>query len=68
MAKNRLPLKGIQLALRDQVTSAAIEMCREAEGPCIVQHYISRPHTLNGLKYDLRLYIVVTSVLKRHKK
>ena len=54
--------KGIQLALRDQVTSAAIEMCREAEGPCIVQHYISRPHTLNGLKYDLRLYIVVTSV------
>ena len=52
--------KGIILATRDQVQSKAIEMSQD--GPCIVQHYLSTPHTLNGLKYDLRLYVVITSV------
>ena len=28
----------------------------------IISEYISRPHLLGGYKYDLRLYVVVTSI------
>ncbi|KAL3156185.1 Tubulin polyglutamylase ttll5 [Trebouxia sp. C0010 RCD-2024] len=31
-----------------------------AEKACLVQHYVSNPHTINGLKYDLRVYALVT--------
>ena len=28
---------------------------------CVVSRYISNPHTINGLKYDLRVYVCVTN-------
>ena len=31
------------------------------QSPGVVSKYISNPHTLNGKKYDLRLYVCVTS-------
>ena len=30
--------------------------------PNIVQRYLHRPHLLNGYKYDVRLYVLVSSV------
>ena len=54
--------KGIVIAMRDQVRAQCVEMSRE--GPFIVQQYLTLPHTINGYKYDLRLYVVVTSVAR----
>ena len=54
--------KGIVIAMRDQVHAQCIEMSRD--GPFIVQQYLTLPHTINGFKYDLRLYVVVTSVAR----
>ena len=33
-----------------------------SERPLVVSHYIANPLTINGLKFDLRLYVCLTSI------
>ena len=60
---------GIQLAEAEQVlekSSAMTEGLRQAgkSGNVVVQHYIATPHLFSGgLKYDMRLYVLVTSIV-----
>lgn len=48
--------KGIYLTNR----SSDIEKHKDAQ--MIVSHYVSNPLTINGLKFDLRIYVAITSL------
>jgi hypothetical protein len=53
--------KGIELCFgRTAVHDAAQNMARN--GPCIAQRYLPAPLTLRGMKWDARIYCVLTSV------
>ena len=53
--------KGIELRFgKTAIKQAAQRM--SSDGPCIAQHYIHTPHTICNMKWDARIYCVVTSV------
>ena len=52
---------GIQLCFGAKIVYKCAETMCQA-GPCVAQRYLSNPYTLNGMKWDARIYCVVTSV------
>ena len=44
-----------------KVIGKSLNMKPEKRKRYLVQEYIEHPHLINGLKYDLRVYIVVSS-------
>ena len=48
--------RGIRLIHKDNLATVG------SKSKSVVQRYMDKPHLINGTKYDLRLYVVMTSV------
>ena len=48
--------RGIRLIHKDNLATVG------SKSKSVVQRYVDKPHLINGTKYDLRLYVVMTSV------